>query len=453
MPLGLIAIGSALDRDAFDVQLIDARLHDDPVGLLVREAKRALCVGITVLTGAPILGALEATRALAGAAPDLPVIWGGWHPSLFPEQCVEAGGARAAVGGQGEQTFRELVERLSAGAEIAGCRGCTHRAGERTVREIGRDLAPLDELPTHDYGLVDVERYFAGKKRRQLDFVTSQGCPFRCAFCADPAVFGRRWTGLSAGRIVDEVAHLKGRHGFGDLAFQDETFFTSSRRVGEMCEGFLAKSLRLTWTATMRADQGVRLDEEVWRLARRSGLRRVLVGVESGDPEMLVRIEKDITLDQVFETAERCRRHGVAAAFPFIVGMPGETDRTVEATFACARRLREMDPAFEIAMFFYKPYPGNPLADRLAAMGHPLPETIDEWARFDFVNRSSPWISPALRREVERFRFYQRTGYARGPWWRVPERAIARLRCRMRRFELPVEKLLIERVRPPASLT
>ena len=113
----------------------------------------------------------------------------------------------------------------------------------------------------------------------------------------------------------------------------------------------------------------------------------------------------------------------------------------------------EMDPAFEIAMFFYKPYPGNPLADRLAAMGHPLPETIDEWARFDFVNRSSPWISSALRREVERFRFYQRTGYARGPWWRVPERAIARLRCRMRRFELPVEKLLIERVRPPASLT
>ena len=71
-------------------------------------------------------------------------------------------------------------------------------------------------------------------------------------------MYQRGWTGLSAARIVEEIARLHRRHGFDDVAFQDETFFTRPPRIAEMCEGFLAENLRLTWTATLRADQGSR---------------------------------------------------------------------------------------------------------------------------------------------------------------------------------------------------
>ncbi len=479
MPLSLIAIGSALDRSEFDVRLIDARLDRNALETLVDEARDALCVGITVLTGEPILGAIQATRALREALPGTTIVWGGWHPSLFPRQCIEEGGADVAVSGQGEVTFREIVERLASGGDLHGCRGCTHnlvggahptsydrhRLKTGATCETPRDLADLQTLPPHDYSLIDPERYFAAKsrrpmspsagacRRRQLDYVSSLGCPFRCAFCADPQVFGRRWTGVSATRIVSEITDLYRQYRFDDVAFQDETFFTRSSRVAEMCEGFLKKGLRLTWTATMRADQGARLDEDIWSLARRSGLRRVLVGVESGDPDMLVQIQKDITLEQVDVTAERCRRLGIMGVFPFIVGLPGETDETVEATFACARRLREISPDFELHVFFYKPYPGNPLAAKLAESGYALPATLEEWARLDFVDGPTPWIEPKLRRKVDAFRFYQRTGFACGPWWRAPQRAIARLRCRRGRFELPIEKVLAEWFRPPREAT
>ena len=85
---------------------------------------------------------------------------------------------------------------------------------------------------------------------------------------------------------------------FDDLNFQDETFFTKRERVRDMAQQIVDSGMQFTWAATMRADQGVRLPDDVWQLCKQSGLRRLLVGVESGDPEMLKRIKKDVTLER-----------------------------------------------------------------------------------------------------------------------------------------------------------
>src|SRR4029453_8434042 len=103
---------------------------------------------------------------------------------------------------------------------------------------------------------------------------------------------------------------------------------------------------------TMRADQGVRLPDDVWSLCRRSGLRRLLVGVESGPDEMLKRIHKDIKIEQVFDTARKMRDYGIAGHFPFIVGFPDESDASISATLACAKQLRAMTPDFDTPIFY-----------------------------------------------------------------------------------------------------
>ena len=86
-------------------------------------------------------------------------------------------------------------------------------------------------VPAHDYDLIPVERYFLAKRRRQLDYASSQGCRFRCSFCADPGVYKRGWSGLPPERVADEAAAHWRRHAFEELAFQDETFFTQPARV------------------------------------------------------------------------------------------------------------------------------------------------------------------------------------------------------------------------------
>lgn len=453
MPLALVALASALDRHQVEVEIIDGRLEADPVAAVVKAADGALCVGITVLTGAPIHDALAVARAVKAAQPQCPVVWGGWHPSLFAHECLAEASIDAVVIGQGEDTFREIVARLSGGAVLDGCPGTIvrSRTGE-TVPSAARPLRDLNELPRHDYSLIPVARYFALKQARQIDYISSQGCRFRCAFCADPAVFARTWTGLQPDRIVDEVAALHRAYGMDDLAFQDETFFTHSKRVDALADALLQRALPITWTATLRADQACRLGDELFAKTVRSGLRRVMVGVESGSQEMLDRLKKDMTIDQVRQTADLCARHGVGAIFNFIVGFPGESEQSMQATLALAKTLRRQHAAFETPIFYYRPYPGNPMADQSAALGYVFPRGLEAWADFDYVGGRGPWITPDRWRTVERFKFYTRHAWKPGAW-RWPLRASSRWRCDHDWYDLPVEKALVEWVRPPQQVS
>jgi radical SAM superfamily enzyme YgiQ (UPF0313 family) len=440
MPLALLALASALDRDAVDVVIIDGRLERDPIRRVVAAAEGALCVGITVLTGAPIRDALAVSRAVKARCPFCPVIWGGWHPSLFADECLGDPSVDAVVVGQGEDAMRDIVTRLRAGDAVRGI------VGPHPLRD-------LNELPTHDYSLLRLDRYFQLKGKRQIDYIASQGCRFRCAFCADPAVYNRGWTGLFPERIACEAEELHRRYGMTELAFQDETFFTHPKRVEALSGALLERDLGIDWTATLRADQACRMGDRLFAQAARAGLTRVMVGVEAGSQATLDRLKKDLRLEHVLETAAMCVRHGVGAIFNFIVGFPGESEHSIEATLALAKRLRRMSARFETPIFYYRPYPGNPIADDARASGYTFPRGLDEWADFDYVADRGPWVTPERWRQVERFKFYSRHAWQESSAWRWPLRTAARLRCEHDWYAFPFEKALVELVRPPQQVS
>jgi anaerobic magnesium-protoporphyrin IX monomethyl ester cyclase len=461
MPLALIAVGSALDSSRYEVLIVDGRFESDPVGAILRLVDdRTVCVGLTVLTGAPIRDALSVTRGVHAAHPTLPIVWGGWHASLFPLECLEEEGVTASVVGQGEDTFRELVDRFDAGLPPEGIAGAAYRPAKVARRlDTGprsgpkRPMRELDELPAHDYSLIDIERYFAAKGRRQLDYISSQGCRFRCTFCADPYVFERGWSGVDAGRMGRELESLWQRHHFDDLNFQDETYFTHRERVTAVCEEILRRGLRFSWAATMRADQGVRLEPAEWALCKRSGLRRVMVGVESGSQAMMDWLQKDIKLEQVFETAEHMVRHGIAGIFPFIVGFPDETDESVEATLAVIQKLRRMSPDFVVSVYFYQPYPGSPIAELAWQRGQQKPARLSDWADFDYVGSRGPWVTPVKWKRVQRFNFYQHHAYGHRRLATLPLRWLARARLRTGFLRVPLEKMLVEAIHSAEPLS
>jgi anaerobic magnesium-protoporphyrin IX monomethyl ester cyclase len=456
MPLALVAVGSHLDPERYEVVIVDARLEKDPDAALRRVLDGALCLGVTVLTGGPIADAVRASRLAKACRPDLPVVWGGWHPSMFGRECLEEASVDVTVAAQGEITFHEICDRLAVGGrvhDLDGCLGCAYRGEDGAVRQTPpRPLADLNTLRPHDYRLLPVERYYGLKGRRQLDYISSQGCAFRCAFCADPFVYNRKWVGLAPERMGEEIGELWGRYRFDDLSFQDETYFTYAPRVEAVAEEMLRRDLAVTWAATMRADQGDRLSESVLATCRRSGLRRVLIGVESGSQEMMDRIRKDIKVEQVVRSAEKIRRHGVKGIFPFIVGFPGESDASVRASLDLAKRLRAMSPEFETPIFYFKPYPGSPLTDDAVRDGYRLPADLDEWSRFDFIGSAGPWVSREKHRLVERFKFYQDLAAGAGRW-RGPARRLARWRLAHDAYDWPVETLLGRWLRPQAQLS
>jgi radical SAM superfamily enzyme YgiQ (UPF0313 family) len=453
MPLGLLAVASNLDAAKFDVRIIDGRLEADPVRAVLEEIDEAVCLGVTVLTGAPLRDALRVSHAAKARRPDLPVVWGGWHPSLFPTATLDEPAVDVTVQAQGEITFRELLSRLVVNEPLAGLPGIAYRDGGRAVQNAPRPMADMMDLAPQRYDVLPVERYFRLKRRRQLDYIASTGCFWRCAFCADPFVFNRSWTALAPERIADEIDGLWERYRFEELAFQDETFFTYRKRVIALAESFLLRGHSFRWTATMRADQGYRLSDSDFALLKRSGLHRVLIGVESGSQEMIDWMQKDITLDHVMDAAGKCTRHRIGAIFPFIVGFPNETRESVKASLDLAKKLRAMSPRFETPVFYFKPYPGSRITTDVVRAGYRLPQSLEAWADFDYIGSAGPWVDPGTYRYVERFKFYNRAAWGRETWLRRPLQRVARWRCERDFYAFPFEKAVVERLKPLPKLS
>jgi radical SAM superfamily enzyme YgiQ (UPF0313 family) len=188
-------------------------------------------------------------------------------------------------------------------------------------------------------------------------------------------------------------------------------------------------------------------------LCRRSGLRRVIIGVESGSQAMMDHIKKDIKLEQVFRSAEKCRRHGVAVIFPFIVCFPNETDASIAASLDVARRLRAMSPAFTTPIYYFKPYPGTALTDEAERAGYAAPQTLAEWAGWDWYDGDGPWVTPARARLIERYKYYQDLAYAAPAQWLRPLQSLARWRVEQNRFALPLEKMIGDWLWPRQALS
>jgi anaerobic magnesium-protoporphyrin IX monomethyl ester cyclase len=184
MPLALLSVGSVLDAEQYEVIVLDARIDPDAHRKVLELAPQALVFGVTALTGRPLRDALSISRKVKKTCPDLPVVWGGWHPSLFPVEILEEEkSVDITVQAQGEETFRELVEHINIGAPLDSVAGIAFRKTDGTVQQNpGRALLNMNFLPRVNYDFVPVEQYFKAKKRRQFDYISSAGCRFRCTF-------------------------------------------------------------------------------------------------------------------------------------------------------------------------------------------------------------------------------------------------------------------------------
>lgn len=450
MPLALIAIGSYLDAEQYNIVIIDGRLEKEPM-LKISEAlqQNAVCFATTVLTGGPIKDALKVSRAVKEKFPNIPVVWGGWHPSLFPHQTLEETSVDVVVKGQGEITFAELLERFTQHQSLKGLLGTAYKENGIVVMNEERHMQDLNNFPAFNYDLIDVPAYIQLSGRNQLDYISSQGCRFRCSFCADPTMYKRGWYGYSPERMGNEIEALWKKYKFNHVHLQDETFFTNAKRVKGVAEEFIQRKLPISWFGTMRADQGVRLDDSVWELCKKSGLERVMIGMEAGTQEMLDWMQKDIKLEHIFDTAKKCIRYGIAINFSIIVGFPGETEESISATLNMVKELRKMSSTFNMGIFYYKPYPGNKIADELLANNYQFPATLEEWSDFDFVDtHKSDWISDKKIEEIEGFKFYQQLAYNKPTPAKFLVQQVAKWRVENKLYKFPVEKKLKEWLMP-----
>ena len=405
-PWSLLAVSRFPIQEGYEVKVIQSFKGEDFRPEIIKEAGDSLLLGVSVMTGYAIEEALEASKAFKEANPGAPVVWGGWHPSIMPEQVLESRYVDIAVVGQGERSLVEVADAVLGGRLPDGVLGVAYKDGGKFVKNPPRTFEDLNNFPAAPYDIIDVERNIrvTDLGSRTLRYVSSQGCPHRCGFCIEPAVYGRRWSGLKAERVVDEVEALVKKYNLDSLIFTDSNFFVDKRRTRDIARLFVERGLNIVWgDANGRTRQLLALGDDTWDLLRRSGLKSVLIGAESGIQEGLDLIHKDTTVDDTVNLAKLCARFGVKITFSLMIGLPYDVDNKAEQ----ARLVKkEYDAIIELLdsiyrgqsspnlflLFVYTPYPGTPLYNLSLKLGMEEPKKLTDWTNFELNMRNTPWV-------------------------------------------------------------
>jgi len=284
-----------------------------------------------------------------------------------------------------------------------------------------------------------------------MNFVSSQGCPQKCGYCSEVSSYGCHWKALTAERTLREVSSLVKEHNLDGIKFYDSNFFVDRNRVVKFAQGLIDNGININWAASAHPKGLKRLGDDLG-LVRKSGLRRLLIGAESGSQAALDYINKGCTTGDIMEAAELCAKHNISSAFTFIVGIPGVSD-DVEATLEMALKMKKMCGDFEINIHFYAPIPGTPLYEEARRLGYKSPSSLPEWSKYNYYTIQVPWLDKAVERNVRLFGdlyidfLYPPTWFLAElnsrPVARVIYRALRNLvewRCKKHFYSVPIEK-------------
>jgi anaerobic magnesium-protoporphyrin IX monomethyl ester cyclase len=407
-PLGTLAIAGYLENKGLPIFHIDQRVEPDAKQIImecIREG--ALCIGMGFGTGPQITHVIELSQAIKDEFPGFPIIWGGWHPSILVEQCMEHPAVDIVVRGQGEVSMYELVNRLREGIGFEDLAGIAHKVAGKTIINPERPMDDLNSFPNMPYHLINFKDYPGPPNRRSSpedkfsNFRSSQGCPWRCAYCADPLVFNRRWKALSAERTVDELENLAKNYGITYVDFVDDTFIVDPKRVKAFAEEMIKRKVPLKWSANARTGMIAKLDQEVLDLLHESGCDLLHPGVEASTQEMLDYILKDEKNGNTLIAAEKMKKADITGLYAFMVSFPDDPEDMVDATFRMVRELKELNANNIMPVNFYVPYPGNVLYDRAQEKGFIPPTKLEQWAEFGTrLGSATPWITKEYRDRV-----------------------------------------------------
>jgi len=464
-PLSLLTLAGALGQK-HTCDVVDGNV--DPSYLEKISVNRYDAVGVTVMGGPQVQSAIDCSKVIKKVAPETPVIWGGYFPTLYTDAAINAPYVDYAIRGAGEVAFAELLDALP-GGDLGRVAGLTWKEEGQVIHNEARrvqDNRPLAPLP---YDLLGDPRQYLARTflgNRTAAHQAALGCRFRCTFCGVAAMFGGATYLPPAERLERDLTWLKDSLGADSLQFFDHNFFDREVDMVPLLE-VLAR-IQLPWWCYARADALLGLSEETWKLVRKSRLKMAYIGAESPNDAMLASIRKGTSSDQTLAVAELCRRHGVVPELSFMVGPPDDTEAETERTFEFIRQVKKVNPAAEIIIYIYTPLPPESLPKNarvragarqlLDLDGNPLqfPTTPEEWTQKRWVDYAchadAPWLTERVRQRIQNFRTvlgcrYPTAQDIRNPaWTKATLKALASWRYRFRRYDRPWELALSKRI-------
>jgi len=380
-PIGILSIAAFLERHGHEVFVYDCLGPDAVRGGEADVAQilalRPELVGFSATTSGFLDGCRMASL-VKKARPEIVTVFGGVHISAIGAPLLER---HAEIDylcmGEGEVTLSELTD----GREPKTIDGLAWRSGDRVVANRPRDLVrDLDSLPFPAYeklaGFPDGYNLplFSYIRTPGATMITSRGCPYQCSYC-DRSVFKKGFRYNSAGYIYDHMKHLRARFGVRHVNIYDDLFTLNRARIEELCNHLVSRPLGVQFNCAVRVGHA---DDDLLRMLKKAGCLMVSIGIESADEAMLRRHKAGVSPDAVRDTVARIKKSGLRAKGLFMMGLPGETEASVQATsdFVLSLGLDDMN------MAKFTPFPGAPIWNGIEKEG-----TLEnDWEQMNCLN-------------------------------------------------------------------
>jgi anaerobic magnesium-protoporphyrin IX monomethyl ester cyclase len=372
-PLGISYVAAAFEQSGAEVRVIDYIISRYTPEKLKRELAefQPQVLGSTSVT-MNFAAAADIVRTAKKIDPSLITLMGGPHVSFdvintmknYPEIDM-------LVIGEGEKTISELVDHFQGRGNRADIQGIAFQENGNIIQTGKRELIEdLNQLSLPARHLLPMSRYQA--LGFPVSMITGRGCPYSCIFCLGRKMVGPKPRSRKPSLVVDEMEQILS-YGFSRINIADDLFTSDQEKVVEVCEEIRRRKLSFTWTAFSRVNT---VDKETLRLMRETGCDCISFGIESGNPAMLKRVKKGITLDQARKAVALCKEVGILPHASFMVGLPGETPETLKDT---AEFSKSLDILY--GFHFLAPFPGTTVREKIDL--YDLEILTDDWSRYD----------------------------------------------------------------------
>ena len=455
LPFSLMTVGTAVKAAGFEVTVIDARVEKNAKELVSSLlTDDVLFFGITLITGSVIHDALEMARFVKTRKPDLKVICGGVHASLLPEQTVQYPEIDLVVIGPGENIAAELALAFKNGQDFSKIPNIAYKKQGKVILNPDNETQKIAPEAAIDYSLVDLKKYFKTNAtgKRCLDYLSSRGCPHPCTYCAISQLWKKRIFYYSSEKMATDLEAFVKELQIDSVHFLDDNFFVNPKRVESFCDEIAKRNLKLRFWTMCRIQYFSQYSDAFLLKLKQTGFSTMNFGAESGSQFILDKIKKGITVEQILQTARRCKQFGFRGQFNFMMGFPFEKESDLEQTLKLIDDIHAINPDFDIQLFPYTPVPRTELAEECLEYGYTQPVELEAWADFEYGSIKMPWLSDKLRQRIDTmttiawFAFTSETaiklGGLKGKIFKLLGK-LARLRWKHRFFALPLEWKLI----------
>lgn len=391
IPLGLLSISRYLDKEDYKIKIIDQRADKNWENNLKKELKKLpICFGTTSTTGYQIKNALEVSKIVKSES-DVPIIWGGIHPTLLPIQTLKNKNIDVVVKGEGELSFYNLVKNIEKNKSLEDIKGICYKRDNKTIENANGPFLDLNKLPQTPYHLVNLNDYSHFSFGKDISMETSRGCPNKCAFCFEPLVNRRKWRSIKPTKVIETIKLVVDKFKVNNIWFSDDNYFKEIKRANAIAEGIINEGLDIHWNCGAHVNSLSRCTNEELLKIEKSGLKWLSMGVESGSQDILNSINKNITPKRVIDLNKKLKNFNeIIPKYNFMTGFVSETDEDLKkTTYLILRLLKDNPNAIIQALYSVTPYPGIEIFNIAVKNGFIPPTDLEGWIDFN----PECWIS------------------------------------------------------------